>query len=189
MQDIRTIFFVGKPGCGKGTQAKLLAERTGWPIFASGKLFRDIATQDTPLGRRVQEEVNKWGLLGPPWLAMYLYLESLFSLPPGQSAIFDGFNRKTDEAELIVDSLKWFGRGFSILHVKISDDEVRKRIELRKQTSGRLDDQTVDQRLEEYEKYTKDAINIFRDAGVLIEINGEQPPEKIAEDIRAVLKV
>ena len=58
MQDTRTIFFVGKPGCGKGTQAELLAKETGWPVFASGKLFRDISKEDTPLGRRIDEEVN-----------------------------------------------------------------------------------------------------------------------------------
>lgn len=189
MSATRTIFFVGKPGCGKGTQSKLLASHTGWPMFASGKLFREIAEQDTPLGRQVKEEVNVQGLLGPPWLAMYFYLKCLFTISNEQSAIFDGFNRKVYETELIVDSLRWFQRSFSVVHINISDDEVKKRIELRRQTSGRLDDQTVEQRLEEYEKYTKDAIAIFEKAGVLIEIDGEQTPEKIAEDIRAALQL
>ncbi len=189
MQDTRTIFFVGKPGCGKGTQADLLSKETGWPVFASGKLFRNLAKEETPLGRRLQEEVNVHGLLGPHWLAMYLYLNSLFSIAPGQSAVFDGFNRKIPEAELIVDSLRWFKRGFTVINIAVSDEEVRKRIELRKATSGRLDDMSVDERLEEYEKFTEPAIEVFRKSGALIEINGEQTPEKIAEDIRAALQV
>src|SRR6185437_3141553 len=89
----RTIFFVGKPGCGKGTQAKLLAEKTGWAVFAAGKLFRGISHENTPVGRKVKEE-NDAGLLQPHWFAMYLYLKSLFSIPDDASAIFDGFNRK-----------------------------------------------------------------------------------------------
>ncbi len=186
--ETRTIFFVGKPGCGKGTQVELLSQRTGWSIFASGKLFRDIARGDTPVGRKVQVE-NYAGVLQPHWFAMYLYLKSLFSIPEGQSAIFDGFNRKVPEAELIVDSLKWLERPFTILHVAISDDEARKRLALRKKVSGREDDNFVEERLEEYRKYTEPAIEVFRKVGVLIEINGEQTPEKIAEDIKAVLKV
>ena len=188
MQDTRTIFFVGKPGCGKGTQVELLAKRTGWLTFASGQMFRAIAAEDTPVGRKVQVE-NYAGVLQPHWFAMYIYLKSLFSITEGASAIFDGFNRKVPEAELIVDSLKWLERPFSILYLNISDDEARKRLALRKKVSGREDDNFVEERLAEYKKFTEPAIEIFRKAGALIEINGEQTPEKIAEDIRAALAV
>ena len=128
-------------------------------------------------------------MLGPDWLAMYLYLSALFSLKQGQDAIFDGFNRKPPEAQLIVSSLKWFGRSFTIFNIAISDTEAAKRIALRKQTSGRKDDESVEHRLAEYHEYTAPAIEIFSDAGVLTEINGEQAPEKIAEDIRTALKI
>lgn len=180
--ETRTIFFVGKPGCGKGTQAKLLAERTGWPVFASGALFRAIAAEDSPVGRKTKE-VDVQGLLQPPWFAMYLYLKSLFSIPDERSAIFDGFNRKVPEAELIVDSMKWLGRPFQIINIAVSDDEIRKRLSLRAETSGRADDQEVEERIKEYYTYTDKAIEVFRREGVLIEINGEQTPETIAADI------
>lgn len=186
MKDARTIFFVGKPGCGKGTQAKLLAEHAGWPVFASGKLFREIAAEDTPVGRKVKVE-NDAGILQPHWFAMYLYLKSLFSIPDNRGAIFDGFNRKVPEAELIISSLTWLERPFSIVYINVSDEEVHRRLDSRKHTSGRADDHVVEERLKEYKAHTEAAIETFREAGVLIEINGEQPSEAIAHDILTAL--
>jgi len=188
MNDTRTIFFIGKPGCGKGTQAKLLSEKTGWPVFGSGQEFRKIAEEPTHVGKKVKQEIDA-GILSPPWFAMYLYQKALFSVQEGQSVIFDGFNRKVPEAELIVASLKWLGRPFAILEIKVSDEEVQKRLALRKNIEGRMDDSVIDERLKEYREYTEPAIEVFRKAGTLIEINGEQTPEEIAVDVRKVLNI
>lgn len=188
MSGSRTVFFIGKPGCGKGTQAKLLSEHTGWPVFASGALFRGIASEDTPVGRKVRVD-NDAGVLQPHWFAMYLYLRSLFSIPADESAIFDGFNRKVQEAELVVDSLIWLQRPFAVLLIDVSDAEVRRRLAERKKTSGRADDHAVDERLQEYQEYTVPAIEVFRAANALIEIRGEQSPEAIAADVRAALDI
>ena len=184
--DTRTIFFVGKPGCGKGTQAKLLAEKTGWPIVSAGKQFRAMATEDTPVGRKVKIE-NDAGFLQPHWLAMYLYLKALFALTLDASVIFDGFNRKVPEAELVVSSLTWLGRPFTVVNLAISDEEVYRRLAVRKEIESRVDDSVVKERLKEYDTHTADAIDIFRRVGSLIEVNGEQPPEKIAIDVRTAL--
>jgi len=186
--DTRTIFFIGKPGCGKGTQAKLLSDHTDWPVFGSGQEFRKIAEESTAVGKKVKHEIDS-GLLSPPWFAMYLYQKALFSVSEDQSVIFDGFNRKVPEAELIVDSLNWLSRPFWVLDVMISDEEATRRIAIRKLESDRVDDQFVPERLKEYNKFTKDALEIFRKASRLIEINGEQTREAIAEDIRSALKI
>jgi adenylate kinase len=186
--ETRTIFFVGKPGCGKGTQAKLLAGKTGWPILASGDQFRAIAKEDSAVGRKVKEEMER-GLLAPHWFAMYLYQRAIFSVDEGQSVIFDGFNRKVPEAELIVSSLEWLGRPFQVVHVKVSDEEVKRRLAGRGKVSDRADDHFVEERLKEYHAFTEDAIEIFRKAGVLIEVDGEQAPEAIAADIAAALNL
>lgn len=188
MNDTRMIFFIGKPGCGKGTQAKLLSEKTGWRTISAGDQFRAIASEDTPLGRKVKSEVDA-GLLTPHWLATYLYLKVFFSLPGDASAIFDGFNRKASEAEIVIESLAWLARPFSILDIRVSDEEVRRRLALRKEVEGRADDSAVDMRLKEYREHSEPVIDMFRKAGMLIEINGEQSPEKVAADIRAALNV
>lgn len=184
--ETRNIFFIGKPGCGKGTQAKLLSEKTGWPTFGSGDEFRKMAKEDSALGHKVKEE-NDAGILQPHWLAMYIYLKALFSISENQSAIFDGFNRKIPEAELVISSLKWLNRPFTTIHIVISDNEAMKRLAIRGLESDRVDDHFVPERLKEFNKFTQDAIGLFRDAGSLIEINGEQPREQIAADIQKAL--
>lgn len=188
MNTIETVFFIGKPGCGKGTQAKLLSARTNWPIIASGQQFRSIAAEDTPVGRKVKSEIDA-GLLAPHWFAMYLYQKALFSLPEGSSVIFDGFNRKVPEARLIIDSLAWLNRPFHVLHIAISDAEVEKRLALRRETEHRADDYAVEERLKEYVAFTEPALALFRESGVLVEINGEQSPDVIAEDIAHALEL
>ncbi|HEY4522751.1 MAG TPA: nucleoside monophosphate kinase [Candidatus Paceibacterota bacterium] len=186
--ETKTIFFVGKPGCGKGTQAKLLGEETGWPIFISGALFRALEAEDTPVGRRLKKE-NEAGFLSPHWFAMYLYLKSLFAIPEGASAIFDGFNRKIEEAELNISSLAWLGRPFTVINVIISDEEVGRRLEGRRKVSGRADDHAVEERLKEYYEFTVKAIALFRDVGALIDIDGERSVEAIAVDIKKALEL
>jgi adenylate kinase family enzyme len=93
------------------------------------------------------------------------------------------------EAELVIDSLKWLGRPFTILNIAVSDEEVKRRLVLRKEIEGRADDSVVDERLKEYKMYTEAAIEKFRESGSLIEVNGEQTPEAIAEDIVKALNL
>lgn len=181
-----TIFFIGKPGCGKGTQAKLLSERTGWAVISAGQQFRAIAALDTGVGHKIKSEIEA-GLLAPHWFAMYLFQKALFALPDDASAIFDGFNRKLPEAELILESLSWLMRPFSIFDIRISDEEVHRRLAGRKEAEGRQDDTVVGERLKEYYAHTEAAVETFRRAGVLIDIQGEQPPEQVAADIYAAL--
>ncbi|KND50284.1 MAG: adenylate kinase [Parcubacteria bacterium C7867-007] len=188
MNQPHTVFFIGKPGSGKGTQARILAQRTGWKILASGAQFRSIAEEDTVVGRRVRDDLAQ-GLLMPHWFAMYLYQRALFSVGEEESVIFDGFNRKLQEAELNVATLEWVGRPFKVVNISVSDDEVRRRLEGRAHTSGRSDDRqdAVEERLEEYAEHTLKALEIFRAKGALIDIDGEQSPEEVAQAVHTAL--
>jgi adenylate kinase len=185
-----TVFFSGKPGSGKGTQARMLAARTGWQVLASGAQFRAIAAEDTAIGRKIRDEIEA-GQLAPYWFAMYLYQRALFSVSDDANVIFDGFNRKAEEAQLIIDSLAWLGRPFIVLNIGISDDEVRERLAGRSMTSGRVDDRqnAIEERLEEFETHTVKALQVFRDMGVLVEIDGEQSPEAVASDVAKALNL
>jgi adenylate kinase len=183
-----TIFFIGKPGCGKGDQARMLSEKTGWKILTAGGEFRVMTTENTPVGRKVKQ-VNDVGLLQPHWLAEYLFLKNLFSLSENEGVIFDGFARKVPEAELVIESLQWINRPFSVLYLKVSDEEMKHRLELRKGIEDRVDDNVVDERLKEYCEYTEPVVEMFRKKGMLIEINGERAREPIAEDIQKVFNI
>jgi len=184
----QTIFFIGKPGCGKGDQAKLLSEKTGWKILSGGGQCREMANEDTPVGRKVKADMDA-GLLQPHWLAEHLFLKGLFSLSEDEGVIFDGFVRKIPEAELVIESLAWLNRPFSVLYLKVSDEELKHRLALRKGIEGRTDDDVVDERLKEYREHTEPVVELFRDKGMLIEIDGERAREPIAEDICKALSL
>ena len=103
--------------------------------------------------------------------------------------IFVGFSRKLPEAKLVVESLAWLNRPFVVLHLKVSDEEIIRRLALRKEIEGRADDNAVDERLKEYREYTELVVEMFRNKKVLIEIDGERAREPIAEDIRNALGI
>ncbi|MFZ1987767.1 MAG: nucleoside monophosphate kinase [Minisyncoccia bacterium] len=186
--EVRTILFIGKPGSGKGTQAKLLSEVTGSPIMSSGDAFRAIAKEDSMVGRRVHEELSQ-GLLMPEWFAMYLFQKSVFSLSETSSVLFDGFGRKLPEAKMVVDVLSWLGRKLEVVHIRVSDEHILNRIEKRKGIEGRADDQNIVKRLEEYRAYTEPSIEFFRSATSFVEVDGEPDIETIHKDIVSKLHV
>ena len=126
MEKTHTIFFLGKPGGGKSTQAKILSARTGWSSVSAGAQLRKIAVEDSLVGRKIKSEIDA-GILVPHWFAAYLYQKALFSISDTQSIIFDGFNRKPEEARLVADSLAWLGRPFSVINLVISDEFVQER--------------------------------------------------------------
>ena len=184
----RMVFFIGKPGCGKDTQAEFLSKATGWPVISAGDQFRALSQEDSMLGRKVKKEIDS-GALAPDWIALHLYLKSLFAVPEEQGVIFDGFSRELSQAELILKSLKWLERPFRVINIEVSDESVRQRLVLRSQKAGRADDGVVDERLRKYYAHTEPVIAFFKKVGALIEIDGEPSPGKIAENIRAVLKI
>ncbi len=180
--NVNTILFIGKPGSGKGTQAKLLSEKTTWHTISSGDLFRALAKEDSPVGHKMQKELNE-GLLMPDWFAAYLFQKSVLGLSPDAGVLFDGFGRKAPEAKIVLDVLSWLGRTVHVVHIKVSDENIIDRLTKRRDVSGREDDNSIEKRLEEYRLFTDPAIEVFREAGVLIEVDGDRPIETIHEDI------
>ncbi len=182
--DTRTILFIGKPGSGKGTQAKLISEKTGWSVFSSGDAFRAIAKEETPIGAKVKHDVDN-GLLMPDWFASYLFQKTAFSIAPESGVIFDGFARKVPEARIVSDTLIWLERPFKVVHIKVSDDNIRDRLTKRRAIENRVDDNSIEKRLEEYRTFTEPTIDAFREKGLLIEVDGNGTVEDIHKEIAA----
>jgi adenylate kinase len=94
------IVLLGPPGVGKGTQAEILAEKTGLPHISSGDLFRENMKNRTELGKRAQVFVDK-GELVPDDLTIAMVEDRLSRPDCRRGAILDGFPRTPAQADAL----------------------------------------------------------------------------------------
>ncbi len=204
------ILVMGPQGSGKGTQAKLLAEKLDYYYFDSGAHLREIAEKDA----RIDEIVNKRGELVPD-ADMFAMVTNFFeSEKRYDNMVLDGYPRSIIQYHAIND---WFlAHGASINHaifLKVSDQVSIARLSARRQDPAtgeiynlltnppgpevdqtklvhREDDtpEAIAERLEHYHKTTQPLIELLRKDGVLVEINGEQPIEVIQKEINEKIR-
>lgn len=92
------VVFLGLPGAGKGTQARLLAEALGIPQVSTGDMLRQAQADGTPLGQQAREYVES-GRLVPDDLVLGLIEERLRNRDTDGGFILDGFPRTEDQAK------------------------------------------------------------------------------------------
>ena len=194
MQDtsgLGAILFIGRPGSGKGTQAKMLAERLGWPLFSSGGHFKQLIDRGDEFGARIQADYNR-GQLSPDWLADYFFNEAVLSVPAGKGIVSEGFPRSLPQAELADEVFAWLGRSYKAVYLAVSEGEALNRQLGRAQVEDRPDsdgEEKIRARFDVYRTRTEPLLEFLRGKGTLVEINGEQTPEAIAEDIRKAFNI
>jgi adenylate kinase len=202
------IVMLGPPGVGKGTQAKILAEKTGLAHISSGDLFRENIKNKTELGQLAQSYMNK-GELVPDDVTISMIRERLSGPDCKAGAILDGFPRTPAQAEALKKMLAEFEEDVDHVPFVNADEEV-----LVTRLSGRwtcrahghifhaifnppqkdgicdLDgselyqrdddkEETVKHRIQVYFTQTAPLIAYYREAGKLIEIDGAQPIEDV----------
>lgn len=206
------LILLGPQGSGKGTQAKLLAEKYNLEHLNMGEVLRQIAKSDNPLGKKIGEMHDAGILIPSDMLRKILQLE-VNSLNREKNLIFDGVPRKMDQAMYFEDVLSESGRKVShLIYIKVSEEESIERITKRWQCEKckkvlimgkdvqspedqcpecearivqRADDtlEGIKKRLDIFEKETVPVIKYYKEKGKVIEINGEQIMEKVFQDI------
>lgn len=187
---LKTVFLFGRPGSGKGTQAKLLAEKLGWEVFSTGDRFKSIRDSEGPFGERVRAAYDA-GKLSPDWLASYFYEEAMLNLSSEKGIVCEGFPRTRPQAELAHDVLSWLERPYVVLELTVSEDEALRRQIDRGTTEHRPDsdsEEKIRARFATYRSLTEPTLAFFKEKGTLVEINGEQTREEILEAIIAAVK-
>jgi adenylate kinase len=122
MEKPRNFVLIGRSGCGKGTQAKLLMEHFGKDNFfyvSTGDLFRDLAGRDTDTARKIKKILEEGGL---PFdaLATTLWMHEIaFKMKEEQGLMADGFPRRLDEAKNLDDFLNFLGRKENTYYILI----------------------------------------------------------------------
>jgi adenylate kinase len=211
------IVLLGPPGVGKGTQAKILSEKTGLAHISSGDLFRENLKNQTELGKLAQTYMTK-GELVPDDVTVAMIKDRLSRPDCAAGAILDGFPRTPAQAEALETMLRDFNGQVNLVpFITAGEDVLVERLSGRwtcranghifnektnppkndkvcdfdgSELYQRDDDkpETVKNRIKVYFEQTAPLISYYRDHGKLVEIDGTRPIDQVTQDLLAVLE-
>jgi adenylate kinase len=205
------LVILGAPGTGKGTQAKLLMERFGWPHISSGDMLREAVASKSELGRSAKSYMDQ-GALVPDELVIKMLIERIQRPDATNGFILDGFPRTLAQARALDEELALNGRSIDAsLHFSVPRRELVRRLSSRwscpncgaiynlldrppKQEGvcdrcgatlvQREDDrpQTVEARLDS-QWPPEDLLAHYRRQGKLVEIDGLRPVASVTDSL------
>ena len=168
------LLIVGPPGAGKGTQSALLTERFSIPDISTGNIFRENIKNGTPLGKQV-DAIVKAGDYVPDSLTNTLVTHRLEEPDALDGFLLDGYPRTLDQIAFLDELLAKRGQELDAVIQLVADkEEVVSRLRLRAIEEGRADDteEAIRHRQDVYARETAPLIPVFRDRGILIEVDG-----------------
>ena len=211
-----TIIMLGAPGAGKGTQAKMIADKYGVPHISTGDIFRANIKNGTELGMEAKKYMDQ-GLLVPDELTVRILLDRVAQDDCKNGYVLDGFPRTIPQAEVLDSELTKLGDHIDYaINVDVPDENIVKRMSGRRAclTCGatyhiehvppkkegicdvcgselvlRDDDkpETVKNRLNVYHEQTQPLIDFYTEKGVLKTVDGTVPMEEVFAAITAIL--
>lgn len=183
------LIFFGTPGAGKGTQAELISQKYNLTHLSSGQILRQ-EIEGGELGEKIKAYVDK-GILVPNELVIAMMEKAAkASWIRGDGVIFDGYPRNLEQAESLQ---KFFAESnlelTAVINLEINEEEAKKRILLRGETSGRSDDnpETISERFRTYHEQTKPLIDYYTVIGKIKTIDGAPDIETVAQNISQIV--
>lgn len=195
------IIMLGAPGAGKGTQAKMIAEKYGIPHVSTGDIFRANIKNGTELGMEAKKYMDK-GLLVPDELTVKILLDRVAKEDCAKGYVLDGFPRTIHQADVLEEALNKIGDKIDFaIDVDVPDENIIRRMSGRRaclscgatyhiehvppKAEGicdkcgrelvlRDDDkaETVKNRLNVYHEQTQPLIEFYEKKGVLKSVDG-----------------
>ncbi|WP_029551204.1 adenylate kinase [Thermocrinis jamiesonii] len=208
------VVFLGPPGAGKGTQAKLLSQRLGFLHLSTGDILREAVKKQTPLGIKAKEYMDR-GELVPDNLIIALIEEYL---PKEGGVILDGFPRTIAQAEALENMLSAKSKKVSKVLLFDSPDEVIiDRLSGRRVCSNcgavyhikynppkkegvcdlcggslvqREDDkeEVIKNRLEVYKRQTQPLIDFYKKKGIIYRLDATKSVEELFAEVEGIIK-
>jgi adenylate kinase len=212
------IVLLGPPGAGKGTQAQIISEKLGLAHISSGDIFRENLKNQTELGKMAKGYMDR-GELVPDDVTIAMIRDRLARPDCSAGALLDGFPRTVAQAEALEKMLADFNGGVgAVPYISVPAEVLIERLTGRwtcragghifhekynpPKEAGRCDidgsdlyqreddkAETVTRRIRVYLEQTQPLIEYYRQRGVLQEVDGTQPIEKVAEDLLEGLPV
>lgn len=211
------LIFLGPPGSGKGTQAKMLVDKYGIPQISTGDILREAVKEGTPLGKEAKKYMDE-GKLVPDEVVVGIVRERLKEPDCTKGFILDGFPRTIPQAEALDKTLQEMGKGIDhVLSLEVDREELVRRLSGRRtckkcgamyhiifdppkkdgvcdRCDGELyqrdDDkeETIRERLRVYEEQTAPLIEYYRKKGLLRPIDGVGKIEEIFARVRETIE-
>jgi adenylate kinase len=183
------VIFLGPPGSGKGTQAKLLAGRLGVPAVSTGDILREAVRQGTPLGRRAKAVMDA-GELVPDEVVISLIRDRTAEPDARNGFLLDGFPRTLEQAVALDRLLAGNGAALDgVINLLVPEKTLIERMLGRAAQEGRSDDrpETVAERLRVYREKTAPLVEHYRRVGILSEVDGSGSIATVADRIDRAL--
>lgn len=185
------LVLFGPPGAGKGTQSEFLVEGYDLVHLSTGDIFRSNIKGQTELGQLAQSYMNQ-GQLVPDGVTINMLEAEVNKHPNAKGFIFDGFPRTTAQAEALDAFLNERHTPISgMLALEVPEEELRHRLMLRAETSGRPDDAdpaVVQKRIDVYHAETAPVAAYYQGQGKYHGIDGVGSLEEITMRLKAAIK-
>ncbi|MGB3875909.1 adenylate kinase [Shinella zoogloeoides] len=190
------LIFLGPPGAGKGTQAKLLTERHGIPQLSTGDMLRAAVAAGTDVGKRAKAVMDA-GQLVSDAIVNEIVSDRIDSPDCAKGFILDGYPRTVPQAEALDGILA--GKGIAldaVIELKVDEDALVKRMENRVAETiaaggtVRSDDnpEAFKRRLTEYREKTAPLSNYYASTGKLQTVDGMADVDKVTAQIAGILE-
>lgn len=209
------VILMGPPGSGKGTQAANLADKLGVSAVSSGDLFRDHQRRNTELGQLARSYMER-GVYVPDDVTIGMIMEWINDPDHSTGFVLDGFPRTQAQAQALDDALTERGGIDHVVLISVSDDELVRRLGGRiicgecqipynlntspPAVDGKCDEcdgilyqrdddkaEVVARRIEVYNAETQPILDYYRSAGILSDVDGEQPVESVGDALRVAV--
>ncbi len=184
------LLIVGPPGAGKGTQSARLTAAFGIPAIATGDIFRANIKNQTELGIRVAAIIDA-GDYVPDSLTNDLVASRLAEPDARQGFLLDGYPRTLEQLGFLDDLLAKDGQALdAVIQLVVDPDEVVARLLKRAHEEGRSDDtaETIRHRQSLYQSETTPLIAVYRERGLVVEIDALGEVDDVASRIADALR-
>ena len=185
------IVFMGPPGAGKGTQAKIICSDVGIPQISTGEILRNAMESGSDLGKEAKSYVESGGLV-PDGGVIGIVKERIQEPDCEKGYLLDGFPRTLDQADALKKMTEELGKPLDVaLNLAVPQDELVKRLLDRAQKEGRPDDTepVIKSRLKTYEEQTLPLVEYYKKEGILKEVDGLGSMEDITARIKSALGI
>ena len=179
------LIIMGPPGAGKGTQAKFVAEHFGIPAISTGDIFRANVSRGTPLGLEAQRFMDA-GEYVPDEVTNRMVRNRIDEDDAAPGFLLDGYPRTLAQVEELDGMVRFTGHALdAVVVLTVDEEELVARLVRRAEVEGRADDteDVIRRRQEVYAEQTEPLIEVYRERGLLVEVDGLGEIDEVSERI------